>query len=57
MKIAVLQAPQNFEILDEAIPEIQADEVLLRVAACGVCTSELDQWEGKAGGLTYPRFI
>ncbi len=57
MKIAVLQAPQNFEIVDESIPEIQADEVLLRVAACGVCTSELDQWQGRASGLTYPRFI
>ena len=57
MKIAVLQAPRNFEIIDEPIPEIASDEVLLRVAACGVCTSELDQWEGKAGGLTYPRFI
>jgi len=57
MKIAVLQAPRNFEIINEPIPEIALDEVLLRVAACGVCTSELDQWEGKAGGLTYPRFI
>jgi threonine dehydrogenase-like Zn-dependent dehydrogenase len=57
MKIAVLQAPRNFEIINEPIPEIALDEVLLRVAACGVCISELDQWEGKAGGLTYPRFI
>jgi L-iditol 2-dehydrogenase len=56
MKIAVLQAPRNFEIIEESIPEIAPDEVLLRVAACGVCTSELDQWEGKAGGITYPRF-
>jgi 2-desacetyl-2-hydroxyethyl bacteriochlorophyllide A dehydrogenase len=57
MKIAVLQAPRNFEVIEESIPEIAPDEVLLRVAACGVCTSELDQWEGKASGLTYPRFI
>ena len=57
MKIAVLQAPRNFAVIDESIPEIAPDEVLLRVAACGVCTSELDQWEGKASGLTYPRYI
>ncbi len=57
MKIAVLQAPRNFEIIEDAIPEPASDEVLLRVAACGVCTSELDQWEGKASGLNYPRFI
>jgi threonine dehydrogenase-like Zn-dependent dehydrogenase len=57
MKIAVLQAPRNFEVIEESIPGIAPDEVLLRVAACGVCTSELDQWEGKASGLTYPRYI
>ena len=57
MKIAVLYGPRDFHIDEEPIPKIQPDEVLLRVAACGVCTSELDQWEGKSSGLTYPRFI
>jgi L-iditol 2-dehydrogenase len=56
MKIAVLQAPRNFEVIEEHVPEIGPDEVLLRVAACGVCTSELDQWEGKSTGLRYPHF-
>ena len=57
MKIAALYGPRDFQIIEEPIPEIQPDEVLLRVAACGVCTSELDQWEGKSSGLNYPRFI
>jgi threonine dehydrogenase-like Zn-dependent dehydrogenase len=57
MKIAALYGPRDFQIIEAPIPEIQADEVLLRVAACGVCTSELEQWEGKASGLNYPRFI
>lgn len=56
MKIAVLSAPQAFEITDEPVPAIQPDEVLVRVAACGVCTSELDMWEGKAGPDIYPRY-
>src|SRR5215212_8072497 len=56
MKIAALYGPRDFEVLDASIPEIAPDEVLLRVAACGVCTSELDQWEGKSSGLTYPRY-
>jgi 2-desacetyl-2-hydroxyethyl bacteriochlorophyllide A dehydrogenase len=56
MKIAVLQAPKNFEVIEEALPEISPDQVLLRVAACGVCTSELDQWEGTSDGVSYPRF-
>ena len=57
MKIAALYGPRDFQVTDAPIPEIQPDEVLLRVAACGVCTSELDQWEGKSSGLNYPRFI
>jgi 2-desacetyl-2-hydroxyethyl bacteriochlorophyllide A dehydrogenase len=57
MKIAALYGPRDFQIIEAPTPEIQADEVLLRVAACGVCTSELDQWEGKSSGLNYPRFI
>lgn len=32
------------------------DEVLLRVSACGVCTSELDMWEGKVNSQMYPRY-
>lgn len=56
MKIAILSAPQTFEIADQPVPSIQPDEVLVRVAACGVCTSELDMWEGKAGPDIYPRY-
>src|SRR5215212_4221726 len=55
MKIAALRAPHEFEILEMGIPEIGSDEVLLHVAACGVCTSELDQWEGKAN-INYPHY-
>ena len=56
MKIAVLRGPRRFEILQEPVPEIAPDELLVRVAACGVCTSELDMWEGKAGMEIYPRY-
>src|SRR5829696_2430453 len=55
MKIAALQGPRQFEVLDAPKPEIAPDEVLLRVVACGVCTSELDQWEGKAT-INYPHY-
>ena len=56
MKIAALYGPRDFQITDAPIPEAQPDEVLLRVAASGVCTSELEQWEGKSSGLSYPRY-
>ena len=46
MKIAVLEQPRRFEVVEEPVPEIQDDEVLVRTAACGVCASELDMWLG-----------
>jgi threonine dehydrogenase-like Zn-dependent dehydrogenase len=54
MKIAVLPVPERFDIVDEPIPSIADDEVLLKVAACGVCASELDMWQGKASHATMP---
>ncbi|MFN2589992.1 MAG: alcohol dehydrogenase catalytic domain-containing protein [Actinomycetota bacterium] len=57
MKRAVLTAPESCQIVEEPVPEIGPEEVLLRVAACGVCTSELDMYRGLAGGAghaTYP---
>jgi threonine dehydrogenase-like Zn-dependent dehydrogenase len=55
MKIAVLTEPRRLELLDEPVPEIGPDEVLVRVANCGVCASEVDIWEGK-GTDPFPRF-
>jgi L-iditol 2-dehydrogenase len=52
VKIAVLQAPHRFDVVDAGVPEIAPDEVLVRVANCGVCASELDMWEGKSS--TFP---
>jgi L-iditol 2-dehydrogenase len=54
MKVAMLPVPERFEIVDEPVPEIADDEVLLRVVACGVCASELDMWQGKASHATMP---
>jgi threonine dehydrogenase-like Zn-dependent dehydrogenase len=54
MRLAVLPEPKRFELVNEPEPAIAPDEVLLRVAACGVCTSELDMYRGLAGHATYP---
>jgi 2-desacetyl-2-hydroxyethyl bacteriochlorophyllide A dehydrogenase len=56
MKIASLTGPKEFQLQDEPVPALLPDDVLVRVTACGVCTSELDLWEGKAGTDLYPRF-
>jgi threonine dehydrogenase-like Zn-dependent dehydrogenase len=54
MRLAVLPEPSRFELVDEPEPKIGPGEVLLRVAACGVCTSELDMYRGLAGHASYP---
>jgi 2-desacetyl-2-hydroxyethyl bacteriochlorophyllide A dehydrogenase len=55
VRVAVLSAPRRLELVDEPLPEPGAGEVLLRVASCGVCASELDMWEGRSD-IDYPRF-
>jgi L-iditol 2-dehydrogenase len=55
MRIAVLTGAHTFEIQEAPVPEIEPDQVLVKVAACGVCTSELDMWDG-SGDATYPVF-
>lgn len=57
MNIALLEAPGAFRIVERPLPNIVEGQVLLRVAACGVCTSELDVWEGRAGQANLPRAI
>jgi L-iditol 2-dehydrogenase len=55
MRIAVLKGPREFGVVDQAEPAVGPDEVLVHVAACGVCASELDMWEGK-GSVAFPWF-
>ncbi|HJR96587.1 MAG TPA: alcohol dehydrogenase catalytic domain-containing protein [Actinomycetota bacterium] len=54
MRIARLDRPGRFTLADEDEPPIGPDEVRVRVAACGVCASELDIYDGAAGHATYP---
>jgi threonine dehydrogenase-like Zn-dependent dehydrogenase len=46
MKQAVLASPGEFEVVDVPVPAVAADELLVRVGACGVCASELDMFTG-----------
>jgi L-iditol 2-dehydrogenase len=55
VRLAVLSAPHRLELVERPIPEPAAGELLLRVAGCGVCASELDMWAGSAH-VGYPRF-
>jgi L-iditol 2-dehydrogenase len=53
MRLAVLTGPRQFEITDVPTPRPGPGEVLVAVAACGVCASELDSWTGRSEP-TYP---
>ena len=57
MKAAILEAPGKFVVTDRPLPEIGSDEILVKTEVCGVCTSEVDFFEGKNESFEYPRFI
>ncbi len=57
MKTAVLYGPHDWKIEERPTPRINKDEVLLKIKACGVCHSEIHQWDKKINGLEYPRLI
>jgi threonine dehydrogenase-like Zn-dependent dehydrogenase len=55
MRLAVLTGRHTFDLEEAPIPTFHADEVLVKVAACGVCASELDMWDG-SGASGYPLY-
>jgi len=57
MRIATLYGPHDFRIEEQPSPHFKPDECLIRVRACGVCHSEVHQWENVVEGITYPRWI
>ncbi len=47
----MLRGAQLFEVVEEPLPAIRPDEVLVRAAVSGVCASELEAWvEGPPDG-------
>ncbi len=55
MRAAILKEPGQFVLSEEPKPEIGSDDVLVRSFVCGICTSELDMWEGRSN-IEFPRF-
>src|SRR5438034_9909009 len=49
---AVVQVgDKHFELQQFDLPRIGPDDALLRVEACGICGSDVDQYDGKLNGL------
>lgn len=54
MKAQVLTAASRLEFLEVPKPSPAADEVLLRIRACGICGSDIHGWDGSTGRRTPP---
>lgn len=51
----ITEAGGEFEVVDVDVPEPAADEVRVKVDACGICHSDAYVVEGQWPGLEYPR--
>jgi L-iditol 2-dehydrogenase len=49
MKALLLVAPGQLEIADVPPPEVGRDDVLVRVACCGICGSDVHGYDGSSG--------
>ena len=49
MKALLLTDYRRFEVVDLPRPEVAADEALVRVAACGICGSDVHGFDGSSG--------
>ena len=49
MQALMLSEYLKLEIAEIAVPEVAADEVLLRVEACGICGSDVHGFDGASG--------
>jgi L-iditol 2-dehydrogenase len=49
MKALLLSSYRNLEIADVPVPTPATDEVLVRVAACGICGSDVHGYDGSSG--------
>ena len=49
MKALLLSSYKNLELADLPAPSPAPDEVLIRVAACGICGSDVHGYDGSSG--------
>jgi threonine dehydrogenase-like Zn-dependent dehydrogenase len=48
MRSAVLVEPFRIEVVEQELPALGPSDVLIEVTQCGVCTSDVDFWQGKS---------
>ena len=47
MQAAVVAQPRRIELQSVAVPQANANQLLVRLEGCGVCASNIPPWEGK----------
>lgn len=52
MKALLYEGPHQLRVVDMPMPTPMADEVLLRVGACGICGSDVHGYTGESGRRT-----
>ena len=57
MLAAVVIEPGKLEIKEMPVPELGENDVLLKVASCGICGSDVHAFEGNHFRTTYPRVM
>lgn len=50
-KVAVLTAPKKIEVQEVPIPELEDDDILVKVEGAGVCGTDVHEWKGDPFGL------
>jgi len=57
MRALYLTDARRLELRDAADPAVGADEVLIRVRACGICGSDVHGWDGSTGRRIPPMIM
>lgn len=55
VRAAVQTGPRRIELRSFPRPRTGPDDGLLRIEACGICGSDVEQYKGALGGESLPR--
>lgn len=53
-RFAVIEQERVVKVHERKIPELKADEVLIKNGACNICTTDYGQWTGARKNLKFP---
>ncbi|CAM4414487.1 zinc-binding alcohol dehydrogenase family protein [Vibrio agarivorans] len=57
MKTLICNEPHSIEYVERDIPEIQDNEVLLKINAVGICGTDIHAYAGRQPFFSYPRVL